>query len=182
MNKIKNILILLILAAVGYPLSKQALPLFSKLFMGYPTLEETTLYEGTVEVKGEDCFVGSCPPLIYYVNDATGSHEIYWVLPGGKFKNWYPKIAIQGATGKFWFDPEFGVVQEDFTMHKNSLNSGETEGERIFHSIHENRSLIAEHFNWTKHWIKALPFIAYLIVFVRVAYKLFNDKTNSLKD
>ena len=179
MNTFKNILILLILAAGGYPLGKQALPLFSKFFMGYPTLEETTLYEGTVEVKGEDCFVGSCPPLLYYVHDESGSHEIYWGMPGNR-NNRHAKIAIQGATGKFWFDPEFGVVQEDFIMHKNNLNSGKTEGKRIFHDIHDSRSLVAEHFNWTKHLIKALPFIAYLIVFVRVAYKLFNDKTNSL--
>jgi hypothetical protein len=84
MNTFKNILIILILVLGRYPLSKLAMPLFSKLFMGYPQLENTVLYEGTVEVKGEDdCDKPSCPSLNYYVANTSGSHEIYWIKSPG---------------------------------------------------------------------------------------------------
>jgi hypothetical protein len=180
-EKFKNILILLIFAGVGYLFSKPAMPLISKFFIPFPTLEDTILYEGTVEVIGEDCFVGGCPPLRYYVTDASGSHEIYWGLPGDRYGDWYSKVVIDGATGKFWFDPTFGVIQEDFVIHTNIPQAKEKyDGKRIFHGIAESLGTIRLQFNWTKHLFKGLLFIAYLIFYARLAYKLFNDKTNAL--
>ena len=156
------------------------MPLITKLFIPFPTLEDTTLYEGTVEVKGNDCSVGSCPPLFYYVKDGSGLHEIYWGLPGDRYKDWYPKRVIQGATGKFWFDPTFGVVQEDFVIHTTTSRVKEINGKRVFHGIAENLGTYRLHVNWSKHFFKGLFFFAYLVWYARLAYKLFNEKSNSL--
>jgi hypothetical protein len=181
MNTFKNILIILILVLGGYPLSKLAIPLFSKLFMGYPQLENTVLYEGTVEVKGDDdCNRSKCPPPAYFVTTDSGTHEIYWGLPGDR-KSRYSKNALQGVKGKFWFDPNFGVVQEEFILHAKNPYSGKSETAKIFHSIHERRDSLNQSFNYLKYLLNALPFFIYLIVFVKTIKKLF-FKTNSLKD
>ena len=173
MNTFKNILIILILVAGGYPLSKLAWPLFSKFFMGYPSLEETVLYEGTVEVKGEDsCNKNKCPPPAYFVTTDSGTYEIYWGLPGDR-KRRYSKMALQGLKGKFWFDPDFGVVQEEFILHAKNPNSGKHETAKIFHNIHENRDSLNQSFNYTKYLLNALPFFIYIYVIIKTVKRLF---------
>ncbi|OAI00575.1 hypothetical protein A1332_18685 [Methylomonas methanica] len=106
--------------------------------------------------------------------DSSGKHEIYWGLPGDRYTR-FPKNAIQGATGKFWFHPIFGTLQEKFTIHKNEFNNADTwEGQSFFfHGIKEARDLFEEHFDYKKHMLMAIPFFIFLIFFYNAMKKLF---------
>jgi hypothetical protein len=186
MKKHKQIFIVLGLLAICIQVSVTVMPLFCKLFLTFPPLEEAEAYKGTIQVEGEkSCRRGKCRPPTYYVVDTIGKHEIYWGYPGDRLEL-HAKSVIQGATGAFWFHPIFGVIQEDVTIHKNGLKPEATDnkydGAKAFHSHKENRDLFEIHFDYRKYWFYSLPFFMCLVFLIISVNKLFRKNHMNLKD
>jgi len=177
MNYLMKVFILIVWLLLGFKLFIPAQPFLCKVyshFVNFPKLKDAVVYEGTVYVEGEEkCRRGSCIPPTYYVVNSSGKHEIYWGLPGDRYER-FPKSSIQGATGKFWFHPIYGSLQENFTIHKNEFNNPDSwEGQSFFHGIEESKSLFEEHFKYREHITMAIPFFIFLIFFYRAMKKLF---------
>ena len=91
-------------------------PVFLKLFVPFPALEEATVITGTVEVVGK---WSSKAPARYFIVNESGRYQVYCGLPTERlscFGFGSDKFA-QGATGTVWFHPTFGVIQCDLTLH-----------------------------------------------------------------
>lgn len=94
----------------------QLTPVFLKLFVPFPALEEATAITGTVDVTGE---WSSTAPARYFVANENGRYQVYCGLPTERlscFGFGSDKFA-QGAMGTVWFHPIFGVLQCDLTLH-----------------------------------------------------------------
>jgi len=170
MNFLKKVFILIVWLLLGFKLFIPAQPFLCKIyshFVNYPTLKDAVVYEGTVFVEGDErCRRGTCTPPTYYVVNSSGKHEIYWGLPGDR-TIYLPKIMMQGAIGKFWLHPIFGVLQENFIIQKNELNNpDEWVGQVVFHGIQETRDLFEQHFDYKKHMLMAFPFFIFIIFFI----------------
>jgi len=184
-NTVQKVLILTVWLFSGFILYVPAQPFLCKVyshFVNFPKLKDAVVYEGTVYVEGEEkCRRGSCTPPNYYVVNSSGKHEIYWGLPGARYER-FPKNGIQGATGKFWFHPIYGSLQENFTIHKNEFNNPDTwDGQSFFHGIEETRDLFEQHFDYTKHMLMAFPFFIFLIFFYKAMKKLFLTTKSTLE-
>ena len=162
MKKYKQILIVVILLVSCIKLSVPAAPLLCKMFLKYPTLEEVAVYKGTVWIKGEEVCkrAKQCTPPTYYVVNDTGKHEIYYGLPGDRYAR-YSKKHFQNTPGTFWFDPVFGVIQEEYLFTKNEYTPKELLGEvgnTVFRSYDERKNLYDNHFDYSKYTLMAWPF------------------------
>jgi hypothetical protein len=94
----------------------QAWPIFIKLFIPFPQIEETTVYEGTLHIEGSGHrtkFGQSAPD--YYIVDKQGiKHKIFWGFPGREEDRFLSKNVFDKSVGKVYFHPTFGVVEEHF--------------------------------------------------------------------
>lgn len=93
----------------------QARPIFIKLFIPFPKIEETTAYEGTLHIEGSGHrtkFGQSAPD--YYIVDKQGlKHKIFWGLPGHEEDTfWRHNKVFENSLCKVSFHPTFGVVEE----------------------------------------------------------------------
>ena len=89
-------------------------PVFLKLFVPFPALEEATVITGTVEVVGEWSFKA---PAHYFIVNESGRHQVYCGLPTERLSCFGSDTHAQAATGTVWFHPTFGVLQWDLTFH-----------------------------------------------------------------
>ena len=89
-------------------------PVFLKLFVPFPALEETTVITGTVEVVGQ---WSSKAPARYFIVNESGRHPIYCGLPTERLSCFGFGEPVQGATGTVWFHSIFGVLQWDLVLH-----------------------------------------------------------------
>jgi len=89
-------------------------PVFLKLFVPFPALEEATVITGTVEVVGQWSFTR---PARYFIINESGRHPVYCGLPTERLPCFGSDQHAQGATGTVWFHPTFGVLQWDLTLH-----------------------------------------------------------------
>ena len=90
------------------------IPVFLKLFVPFPALEEATVITGTVEVVGHWSFKS---PAKYFIVNESGRHPVYCGLPTERLSCFGSDQHAQGATGTVWFHPTFGVLQWDLTLH-----------------------------------------------------------------
>ena len=156
MGLLKKFLGIIALVCIGIAAFIPTLPLFYKLFVPFPKLEEAIVYTGTMSVVGEErCIRYRCSEPSYYVTDATGKHEIFFGLPGGRR---YPySIANENSSiGKYWFHPTFGVLQQDSI-------SPSTPGIRLFYPYELTKKEYDEEFPYKKILLKSLPFLIFLI-------------------
>ncbi len=89
-------------------------PVFLKMFVPFPALEEATVITGTVEVVGE---WSSKAPARYFIVNESGRHQVYCGLPTERLSCFGFGEPVQGATGTVWFHSTFGVLQWDLTLH-----------------------------------------------------------------
>jgi hypothetical protein len=112
----------------------EIVPLYSKYFISYPKLEEAVIYQGTLSIEGDlRCKIFFCfdIPRKYYVNNKEGKHEIYYGVLGDRINRWqFPDE--NKATGTFWFNPTFGVIQESFKLSKHASTVKENANEFTF--------------------------------------------------
>lgn len=97
--------------------SIQAWPLFIKWFVPFPTLEQTTIYEGTLHIEGvaHSSKFGDVAPA-YYMMSKDGPHKIFWGFPGSEKERFLAKETYyEGVVGRVWYHPMFGVIQDEFT-------------------------------------------------------------------
>ena len=182
MKKYKPILIVLVLLLICIKLSVPAAPLLCKLFLKYPTLEEAIVYKGTVLIEGEEICkrARQCTPPTYYVVNETGKHEIYWGLPGDRYAR-YSKKSFQNTSGTFWFDPVFGVIQEEYIFNKTEYTPKELFseiGSKVFRSYNERKDMYDSHFEYNKYMLMAFPFFICLFFLIYALNTLlFKPKT-----
>ena len=94
----------------GIPLT----PVFLKLFVPFPALEEATVITGTVEVVGQ---WSAKRPAQYFIVNEDGRHPVYCGLPTERLSCFGFGEPVQRATGTVWFHPTFGILQWDLTLH-----------------------------------------------------------------
>ena len=87
-------------------------PIFLKLFVAYPKLEDATVLKGRIEVVGEARLSrrnGWMPPHYYIVNE-SGRHPFFCGFSGTQHecqsKQWF-----DGMDATIWFHPWFGTLQ-----------------------------------------------------------------------
>jgi hypothetical protein len=91
-------------------------PLFIKWFVPFPKLEEAVVYEGTLHIEGKarSTNFGEVAPA-YFIVGADGRHKIFWGLPGSEEDYFLGQDAdFDRVTGKVWYHPIFGVIQDEF--------------------------------------------------------------------
>lgn len=89
-------------------------PVFLKLFVPFPALEEATVITGTVEVVGK---WSSKAPARYFIVNESGRYQVYCGLPTERLSCFDSDEHAQGATGTVWFHHTFGVLQWDLILH-----------------------------------------------------------------
>ena len=165
MKILKKLLACIFFLGFGVATFFPTLPMFYRAFMPFPKLEEAIVYTGTLSVVGEErCIRGRCSEPNYYVTDATGKHEIYFGLPGGRR---YPySIANENAgVGSFWLHPKFGVLQHDYQF----------QGYRIHSNYEHAKKEYEENFPYKKIWPKTIPFLIFIIVLLSKFKSIFLD-------
>jgi hypothetical protein len=93
-------------------------PFYYWYFVPYPKLEDAIIYTGMLSVEGyHTCDrKGFCTAQKYFVTDSSGKHEIYYGVLGARQTRWeYPNE--NKAIGTFWFQPEYGVIQEIYKLN-----------------------------------------------------------------
>lgn len=91
-------------------------PLLIKWFVPFPKLEEAVVYEGTLHIEGKahSTKFGEVAPA-YYIVGADGRHKIFWGFLGSEEERFGGKESnFEGITGRVWYHPVFGVIQEEF--------------------------------------------------------------------
>lgn len=96
-------------------LSMSLTPLFLKVFIPFPTLEEAQVLTGTVEVVGK--WSSRKGPARYFIAHERGRTQVWCGLPKERLPCFGSDTHAQGATGTVWFHPTFGVLQWDLTLH-----------------------------------------------------------------
>jgi hypothetical protein len=154
MRLLKKFLKIIAVVCIGIATFIPTLPLFYKAFVPFPKLEEAIVYSGTMSVVGEErCIRNRCSEPSYYVTDATGKHEVFYGLQGGRR---YPYIYSNEnfTVGTYWFHSTFGIIQE-FTSAPTGVGT---------HMPYEiSRKKYEEEFSYKNNLLKALPFLIFLI-------------------
>jgi hypothetical protein len=165
MRLVKKFLKIIAVVCIGIATFIPTLPLFYKAFVPFPKLEEAIVYTGTMSVVGEErCIRNRCSEPSYYITDATGKHEIYFGLPGGRR---YPySIANENAgVGSFWLHPKFGVIQHDYQFQEYRIHSNYEYAKKEYE----------EDFPYKKIWPKTIPFLIFIIVLLTKFKSIFLD-------
>lgn len=173
MKIIKKIVIWLLLIVALCLTSMPLWPLYYKLFVPFPKLEEATVYHGTLSVEGKMSLskIKCNTSLKYYVTDEVGKHEIYYGLPGCREAPYsYPNENF--SIGTYWFHPTFGVIQSSFILINPHSITKETVGEISFVSYERKKGLFEQQFEYKNTFIRAIPFLLLLIYLVRSVTKL----------
>jgi len=100
-------------------------PVFLKLFVPFPALDEATVITGTVEVVGQWSFMR---PARYFIIDESGRHPVYCGLPTERLSCFGFGEPVQGAVGTVWFHPQFGVLQWNLVLHAPGAEGRKDEG------------------------------------------------------
>lgn len=172
----KKLLFLIVLYfSLAYLASSHAKSLFIKDFIPFPKLEEAALYEGKMEVVGTPkCRHRICGAPKYYITTSDGQkHEIFYKLVSDKW-NRYDKEFADGAKGKFWFHPVFGVIQEEITFRDNAMEGWRANGKTAIHDYSERKDFFENHFDTDKYLMQSLVFIVFLTLGFIHLYKIFN--------
>lgn len=97
-------------------------PVFIKLFVPFPKLENATKITGAVEVDDTPhCSKNGCAPAQFYILNDDGKHEVFCGLPTHHYDCFDSKNLIKGATGTVWFHPIFGLIQWDMKLKDTKL-------------------------------------------------------------
>lgn len=178
MIKPRNRLLFLIALyfSLAYLASPPAQSLFIKAFVSFPKLEEATLYEGKMKVVGKPkCRHRICGAPKYYITTGDGQkHEIFYRLVSDKWDRYDREFANE-ATGKFWFHPIFGVIQEQITFHNNGMEGWRANGKTTIHSYEERKDFFENHFNGNKYFMQLPVFLIFLALGFIHLYKLFES-------
>ncbi|MBI5790398.1 MAG: hypothetical protein HZA63_02875 [Rhodocyclales bacterium] len=146
-----------VLIACGYAV--QLTPVFLRLFVPFPALEEATVLTGTVEVVGEWSFKR---PAAYFIVNADGRHRVYCGLPTERLSCFGFFTPSHGATGTVWFHPTFGVLQWDLILHTVRAEGYREQG---IYSV--EKDLFEKQFDYKRYNIK------YFVVFVALLIALY---------
>lgn len=147
-----------ILVACGYGI--QLTPVFLKLLIPFPTLEEAIMIAGTIEVAGE---WSSKSPARYFIVNDSGRHQVYCGLPTERLPCFGSDTHAKGATGTVWFHPTFGVLQWDLTLH-----TPRAEGYREKRSYSVKKDFFENHFEYKSYGFK---FVVVLIALIIALYQ-----------
>lgn len=85
-------------------------PVFIKMFVNFPALEEAKKMTGTIEVVGQHSYSARWPAA-YYIVTETGRYQLYCGLPTKRISCFGSDKWVQGATGTVWFHETFGLLQ-----------------------------------------------------------------------
>lgn len=110
------------LAAVVFVLALiPAMPLFIKLLMPFPKLEDATHWVGRVEVEGEFRIglKGNTIPRMFIITSA-GRHEFKCGYMGHRIACPHYEL-LHGATGEVWYHPIFGDLQSKFVFQEGKF-------------------------------------------------------------
>jgi hypothetical protein len=94
-----------------------AVPLFLKLFVPYPALEDADHWQGTVHVQGkfEVGPKGSIKLPRYFIDTPQGRKEFNCGLLGHRYEC-NSQHRLDGAKGEVWYHPLFGSLQERYVL------------------------------------------------------------------
>lgn len=150
--------------------SIQLTPVFLRLFVPFPTLEETTVLTGTVEVVGE---WSSKVPARYVIVSESGRHRVYCGLPAERLSCFGFFTPANGATGTVWFHPTFGVLQWDLTLHAQRA-----EGYREIGNYDVSKDFFENKFRYKDYGFK---FFVVLIALSIALYQFMNYRSLKAK-
>lgn len=135
-----------------------ATPLFIRLLLPFPKLEDASHWTGTVEVIGKSTWGrGAWNPAKYFIATASGRYEFKCYEVGYRRPCFDNDGRYNGATGEVWFHPIFGALQWKLVL-KNGPN------ERVDERLIENKEYAWRHsFDYERFIKKLLPAIAVLL-------------------
>jgi hypothetical protein len=146
-------------------------PVFLKLFIPFPSLGEATVITGTVEVVGQ---WSSKAPARYYIVNESGRHQVYCGLPTERLSCFWSDEHAQGATGTVWFNPTFGVLQWDLTLH-----TPRAEGYREKRSYAVKRDFFENKFSYKDYRVKGFVVLVVLLI---ALYQFIKYKTLRVRE
>lgn len=136
--------------------SIQLTPVFLRLFVPFPALDEATVLTGTVEVVGEWSFKA---PARYFIVNESGRHPVYCGLPTERLPCFGSDTHAKGATGTIWFHPTFGVLQWDLTLHTVRAEGYREQG---IHSV--EKDFFEKQFDYKRYNFKFIVVLVALLI------------------
>jgi hypothetical protein len=141
-----------------------ASPLFIKLFLPFPTLENAHYYRGEIETKeGRPLFSRLEVRNRYYISTADGKFEIVDGYFGDRFSPHHGEL-LDGARGEVWFHPAFGILQQRLLYKskdgREKLSLSTIEGTKRWH---------VDAFRWNRYlWRSLLPTALFVFLLVQI--------------
>ncbi|MBT9466422.1 hypothetical protein [Hydrogenophaga sp.] len=141
-----------------------ASPLFIKLFLPFPELENAHYYFGEIETKqGRPLFSRLEVRNRYYISTADGKFEIVDGYFGDRFSPHHGEL-LDGAKGEVWFHPAFGILQQHLLYKskdgREKLSLSTIEGTKRWH---------ADAFRWNRYlWRSLLPIALFVLLLVQI--------------
>lgn len=151
------IMLLLVTLAFTYPVA----PLFLKWFVPFPALEDATVYEGVLHIKGGKKTRSrrtksfSTAPTYYIIDKQGEAHKVFFGYLGNEHA-FYSEID-EGTKIKVWFHPLYGVINKEsyasprrlelFPQKKGVLSGGHYEADREY---------FEQRFDYEKYYWRAL--------------------------
>lgn len=132
-----------------------AAPLFIKLFISFPSLEDTIHLVGTVKTRpGKPLFSRAEVKNRYFVVTKDGEHEVSDGYFGDRFPPHHAEH-LDGAQGELWYHPAFGIVQQNLSYLSGSgeirVSRSTIEGTKKWHE---------EAFRWSRYlWRMLTPIL-----------------------
>ena len=124
-----------------------AAPLFIKVFLPFPQLEDASHWRGRVDIEGREELgrLGVRTIPRNFINTSTGRHEfkcgyLGYRIPCSEYR------FLQGATGEVWYHPVFGALQWRFVA-----GPGPFEGRIVERSIAAREAFHREDFAYGRY-------------------------------
>jgi hypothetical protein len=119
-----------------------ALPLFIKLFVPFPKLEDASHWTGRVQVQGEFQIGlrGNTIPRFFIVTPEGVSHEFKCGYLGRRIPCGSNYTLLDGATGEVWYHPIFGELQYSLVVEQGPLKGKVLEMPiEVVEAVHKER-------------------------------------------
>lgn len=136
-----------------------ATPLFIRLFLPFPKLEDASHWTGTIEIEGKTTLSRrGWAPAKQYIVTSTGRKEFKCGYLGYREPCFSGESKMQGAVGDVWFHPIFGAIQWRLVLQQEPFKGRVEES-----PIRAEQNYWERHFGYGRYVEKLLPAIAALL-------------------
>jgi hypothetical protein len=146
-----------------------AAPLFIKMFLPFPKLEDATHWVGRIETEGK-FDVGKFGNATYprqFIVTPTGKHEFFCGYFGRRIGCSEYQL-LNGASGEVWHHPAFGAIQARFV-----IGLGPQQGRIVEQPLWVEEKHFRERFNYDRYISRLFVALAPLAYVIFWAYPQF---------